>query len=84
MLGWRKRMGWTQAMAAKRLGITIRAISRYECGAHKPRHWIVAKALRLEREKDAGIIPEQIARTPWVRRKLPDVKRGIGIAPSSF
>lgn len=33
---WRKALGLTQATAAVALGVTVKTVSRWECGERKP------------------------------------------------
>lgn len=88
---WRYRMGLYQREAAKLLTVTDREVRRWETGKASPRYYTIAKMVKLDNDRIAGVTSEPAATVPpTVRRKLPRQSVGTGrpesiaIAPSSF
>lgn len=49
----RERLGLAQAVFAKRLGVTIVTLSRWENGQHAPQRKHIKKLERMQRASDA-------------------------------
>lgn len=85
VLGCRTQLGLTQEELAKKLLVNWRTVLRWERAGIKPHRRMVWKMRELLKGHDIGLTPERPATVPpIVRRKLPTVTAGIGIAPSSF
>jgi transcriptional regulator with XRE-family HTH domain len=44
---WRESLGWTQVQAAKKLKVSPKTISNYECGVWRVRHIVKLATERL-------------------------------------